>query len=297
MPYVVTDAILDAVVVKQIVNTSTRSSPVVRHAKYSGGVVTQEIYGVREEQVTTITSYDCGGVAGFNSSTFVSAGLYVSSGTVTVPYKNRANGGTFEGATSHSHITGTDALAIPTSFEATQDSEQGATVNLEVHWISSDGTSSAFTGSSGNSIAAEAYNVEFALGPVDINGTDLSTVQSIRVNPGLQVVKRGGNGAAYPTHCSIQRADPSIDITVDDIDEVIAYTDGFTDCTSFECYFRKRADGGIYVADGTAEHIKFSFANGMLALETIDAPETGNGQTTIRIHGEAMTVSAASAIT
>ena len=297
MPYVTTDVVIGGAAIKQVVSTSTRTGAVVRNAKYSGGAVIQQMYGVKLEQVSTIVSTDVGSLVALNTSTFVSAGLPLLSSTITVPFKNRANGATFQSGTNHSQITGSNALLIPTSIEAQQDSEQGATATVEVHWISADGVTSAYTGSAGVAIAAEAINVEFALGPADINGTDIASVTGIRVNPGLTLVKTSQAGGIMPVEVSIQMIEPTIDLTVHDIDEVIALTDAFTALSSFECYLRKRSDGGVYVADITAEHIKFSFADGIIQADTIESPETGNGSTTIRLYGETLTASAASAIT
>ena len=296
MPFVVTDAILGASVLKQVTNSSHRTGAAVRSAKTSGAATISEIYGVRQEDVTTLTTGDCDTLLDLNSNNFISQGLSVLSGTVTVPFKNRANGGLFEGATAHSQITGANALIIPTGIEASQDSEQGATATCEIHWLSTDGHTQAVTGSAGNSLASEAFTVEFGLGIADINGTDLDTLTGIRVNPGISVVKQSANGGIWPRKASIQMVEPTIDVTVHDIDEVITLTDGFTNLTSFECYLRRRSDGGTYVANGTATHIKLSFAAGIAHAETIDAPESGNGSVTIRLYGKALAASTTSAI-
>lgn len=296
MAFVVTDAILGASVLKQVQNSSHRSGAVTRASRTSGAATISKLYGVKMEEVTTLTSGDVEGAAAFNSSNFITEGLYVSAGTVTVPYKNRANGGLFQGSSAHSQLTGANALIIPTSFEATQDSEVGAVCTVEVHWLSTNGVLAATTGSAGNSLAAEAHNLEFALGPVTLNAVELTSVTGLRINPGLSVVKQSSKGGVYPVEASIQTVDPTVDITFHDVDEAIAAMDGFS-AGALTGYFRARTDGGIYEADATTAHMKWTFAAGISHAETIDAPETGNGSCTIRVAGKALALTSDSAIT
>ncbi len=296
MPFVVTDAILGSDVLKQVSNSSHRSGAVTRASRNSGAATIADMYGVRFEEVTTLTTGDVEGISGFNSGNFFSEGLSVLPGTVTVPYKNRANGGLFQGATSHSQLTGSNALVICTGIEASQDSEVGATATLEVHWLSSDGTTAATTGSAGNSLASEAHNLEFALGTASLNSTALDSLTGVRINPGLSVVKQSAKGGNYPIEASIQAADPTIDLTLHDIDEVATVLDQFS-AGLLTVFLRARKDGGTYETDATLAHLKFTFAAGISFAETIEAPETGNGSVTVRVAGKALAVTVDQAIT
>lgn len=298
MSFVVSDAILGSGnVLKQVRSSSHRTGAAVRRGRYSGGAVTRQIYGTQMEEVTTLTSGDVAGALAFNSGDFITEGLYISSGSVVVPFKNRANGGLFQAGSNHSSITGANAFIFPTSIEAQSDSEAGASITIETHWLSTTGVAAACTNAASQALAAEAFNVEYACGPVDINGTDIASVTGIQVNTGIVVVKQTANSGAWPVEASIQTVDPVIDVTVHDIDEVIALTDGFTAITGIESYFRKRSDGAQFVSDATEEHIKFTFAGGTIAGETIEGPETGNGSVTVRFAGKVLAVSTTSAIT
>ncbi len=296
--FTVTDAILGSGnVLKQVRNSSHRSGATLRAARTSGAATISELYGVKLEEVTSLTTGDVGGLLALNSGNIITSGLGVATGTVVVPYKNRANQGVFEGTSAHSQLAGANAFVIPTSIEATQDSEEGASASCEVHWLSTNGTAVAVTGSAGNTLASEAFAVEYDLGPADINGTDITSVTGVTVTPGLTVVKKGQYGRARPVIASIKMTDPTIDITVHDIDEVATLTGGFTTLTSFECYFVKRDDGGEQVADATAEHVKISFAAGIAHAETIETSDSSDGSVTVRLTGKALAVSTASAIT
>ncbi|HSG72504.1 MAG TPA: hypothetical protein VLA12_18980, partial [Planctomycetaceae bacterium] len=66
--------------------------------------------------------------------------------------------------------------------------------------------------------------------------------------------------------------------------------------TGATCYMRKRSGVG-YVADVTAQHCKFTFTDGLITTDGIQASGTGSGTCSVRLYGEGLTVSAATAIT
>jgi hypothetical protein len=286
------DAILGATTIRQVTNASHRTGLEMRKAMTSGGVAVTQVSGLRSEEVTSVTSGDLAALVAIGTNTFCSAGLYVTGGTITIPYKSRSTGGTFASGSNHSALTGTDALIIPTSFEATQDGE-AATCQFEVHWLS-NGTTAGAGGSTGNSLASQSFNAEFALGPAFINATEIVGVQSIRVTPGITLVKTADKGLYRPTHISIQSIMPTIEITTNDIDAVVATVGAFTAMTSANVYFRKRVDSGIYSA--TTDNIRFTFAAGLTDTNSVEVSDNNNGTSTITLHGKTLTASAAVAI-
>lgn len=291
--FVVTDAILGASQLRQVSNSSHRSGAAVRPARFSGGAAVQQIYGVSMEEVTSLTTSDVENVVGLNSGNFLDDGLSILSGTITVPYKDRANGGKFAGAASHSQLSGSNALVIPTGISVSQG--EAATANLEVHWISSDGFTQAITSSGGNTLASELFNAQFSLGPVTINGTAINSVTGFQVNPGITLVKQSAKGGNWPTEISIQQVDPSIDVTFVDVGELDAVLDDFF-AGVLVAYLRKCSDGGKYEADASLVHTRFNFAAGVSHAESIEAPETGNGSVTYRIYGKALAATSSVAI-
>ena len=298
MPHVVADCILGSGNnIRQVTSASHADGTVVRNAFTSGGATVSQQSGIRAEEVTTIQSADLAALVALGTNTFCSVGLYLTSDTITIPLKERAIGGQFASGSNHPAIGGSDALVIPTEFSATQDAEAGASATFEVHWISSDGVTREAAGTSGNALASQAFNAEFALGKADINGSDVTGVVGIAVRPGITLSKSSTNGGIYPTHISIQQVEPVVEITVNDIDAAVTLAGGFTTTTAMNVYFRKRSDGGTYVADGTAEHIKFTFAAGIHNLGSLSASENADGTATIRVTGKALTASAASTIT
>lgn len=294
--FVCADAILDATTIRQITSSSHSGGNTARKSRISGGAAVSQVSGLMAEEVTTLASADMAALVALNTNTFCSAGLYIAAGTITLPYKSRTDGGQFVSSTNFSAIGGTKALIIPTGFEASQDEDAGASCTFEVHWISATGAAKAATGSTGNSLAAQAFNAEYALGPCLINGTAVPGVQSFRVNPGITLVKSRADGLVYPVKCSIQEITPTIEITTDNIEEVIALVGSFNALTSANCYMRKRADAGVHTASATTEHVRFTFAAGLYFNDSVDVSDLGNGTSKITLHGKTLTASAAVAL-
>lgn len=291
--FVAADAVLGSSTVRGITNSSHRSGIEIFKAMTSGGATVSHVSGKKAEEVTTLTTIDLGTVVALNTNTFCSAGLYVTGGTITVPYKSRSTGGTFASGSNHCALSGSDALIIPTSFEASQDGD-AATCQFEVHWISSDGLTAEAAGSTGNALASQSFGTAFALGPAFINGTEIVGVQSVRITPGITLVKTSDKGLVWPTHISIQTVMPTMEIVTNDIDAVVATANIFTAMTSANLYLRKRVDASIYSA--TTDNIRFTFAAGLTDTNAIEVSDNNNGTSTITLHGKTMTASAAVAI-
>ncbi len=288
--------ILDSATVHQVRQTTHRGGNTARKGRISGGVAVSQVSGLMAEEVTNVTSTDMATLVALNTNTFCSAGLYIASGTITVPLKARTDGGAFASGSNHCAIGGTKAFVVPTMFEASQDADADASCAFDIHWISANGTAKAATGSTGNALGTQSFVSSFALGPVYINTTQVVGIQSIRVNPGITVIKSRREGLTFPVKCSIQEVTPTIEFTTDDADAVIALISSFNAMTSANVFFRKRNDAGVYVADVTTEHIKFTFAGGLYFSDSVDVSENNNGTSTVTLHGKTLTASAASAI-
>lgn len=100
----------------------------------------------------------------------------------------------------------------------------------------------------------------WTMGPVKLNATVLSALDSVQIDFGVQVVCETRDSDIYPTFCGIRSIQPRITLNGVHIDDTATLTE---DGTSFAAslvtlYARKRAEGGTFVADVTAEHIKLT---------------------------------------
>lgn len=288
------DIILGATTIRQVTNISHASGQEHRKAMNSGGAVVQQVSLKSAVDVTTFTSEDLAALLALNTATFCSVGIPLLASTITVPQKLRANGAVFASGSAHPAWTGSNALIVPTSFEVSQDADAGA-CTADIHWLSADGSTIALDDTSGNALASQSFNAEFAMGPCYINGTLLAGAQSFRVNPGIEVVKPPlGSGFIYPTQASIKMGTPTMELTVNDWDSVTGTVGTFVAMTSANFYMRKRADSGIYSA--SSDNIRFTMAAGLTDTNSISISRNDDGSATITLHGKVLTASAAVAL-
>lgn len=292
MAETVYDAVLGALTLKQVMRSSysLNGNPIAGTA--SGAPDVSEYFGGPSDPQATFESAD---IAGILAGLSVTAGLHVLTGTITIPYNKRANGGTFAGATANAQLNATNALIIPTAFRCNQDDE-AAIAELMVYFRSTDGVTVPVTISVGQTLAAQSFNAQYGMGAGSINGAAIPELVGISVNTGITIDPQRTNGGIYPSALFIKDRRPSIDFTFEDLDALATYSAQFTVMTAAVAYFRKRA-GVSYAADGSLVHIKFSFADGITTTETIQAAGTNRASATLRCYGETLTATPTSAIT
>lgn len=288
------DCILDAVTVHQITNVSHKTGQEHRKSMNSGGAVIQQVSGKSGVEVSSFTTADIGTLLAVGTNTFCSVGLYIAAGTITVPGQVRSAGGLFASGSNHVGLTGSKALIVPTTLEASQDADF-ATIGFDVHWLSADGLTQGCATATGAALATQAFGAEFALGPCYINTTLIAGVQSWRATFGFEIDKPPlGSGSTFPVFASIKKVEPTLQITVNDFDSIAGTVGAFTAMTSANCYLRKRAASGVYSA--STDNVRLTFAAGLADTDSFDISNNDDGTATITLHGKTLTASAAVAI-
>lgn len=280
--------------VRQVLSTGVDTGVAALIARYSGGLAPQLVAVNYAEPVITLTSADIAGYLGYGS---VSAGNSYTGTTITIPFQNRVNGGTFAGSSAHNTLSSTEGLLVPTEFMADQDAEDGATVTLEWHPTWDESTNPVVV-NQGASLSAQAFNVVHTLGPVAIAGTAVDGVKSVRIRPGIKLQKVRYAGAPFCTEIFIVELAPEMEITFEDIDSVYDNSGLFKSINSSTAvaYFRKLSDGGTRVANATTEHLSFTLSNGLSVSENINVSGRDNGSASIKVYGKSLAFSAATAI-
>ena len=117
---------------------------------------------------------------------------------------------------------------------------------------------------------------QFGAGPVQVNGTAYNGVQQIDIDFGVVLYQEGGESDIWDTFVAVQEIVPFFTITCTDTSRFLTLTeDGLAlSGDGFECWLRKYSEDGTRVANGTAEHIKFTCANGIAIPESV----TGDGR-------------------
>jgi len=292
--YTNADAVLDAVTVRNITQVGHKTGQEIRKAMQSGGALISQVSGKASVEVSSLTTTDLSTLIGIGTNTFISVGLYIAAGTITIPGKVRSAGGLFVSGANNVGIAGTKALIVPTSVECSQDADF-ATGAFDIHWLSADGQTKGCDDAVSTTLGAQSFGSEYALGPCYINASLLEGVQSFRVTPGIEVTKPPlGSGSVFPTQAMIKKVEPTIQITVNDFDAVAGTIGDFTAMTSAVCYLRKRADAGVYA--GAASHVSFTFAAGLTDTDSWDISSNDDGSATITLHGKALTASVVASI-
>lgn len=294
--FVCADALFNATNIRQVMTANHSTNQEHRKAMNSGGAAVVQVSGKSIGEISQIVSGDLAALVALNTSTFCSAGLSLLSSTITIPYKIRAAGALFVSGSNNVHLTGANALIVPTSFEASQDGDF-AVCNMDVHWLSADGQAKGCDDVVSQAIASQAFNAEYTLGPCYINGTLIAGVQSFRVTPGIEVTKPPlGSGSLAPVFASIKAAVPTMQLTVNDFDAIAGTVGDFTAMTSANFYMKKRADSGTFTAGATSEHIRFTFAAGLADTDSISVSNNDDGSATITLHGKVLTAATAVAL-
>lgn len=296
MPHTTYDVLFNAAPVYNIRSMGYNDSAQIIIDRASGGADPSKIYLGNMEPVVTLQTTDIASAIGLNSGTFISAGVCVNGASTTIPLAKRADCGVLTSGGAHTSFVGNSVICIPTQFEVRQDTEDGATCSMEVRFRSSDGITAPITMSNTATLATSAHSISYGLGKAFIDDTELDFLTGIIVNPGIQLLIQRTKGGIFPTAHYIQFREPTIDLLVENAAVATTFINRYgwaappdgNEHVAVRAFFRKRLDGATYRADDTAEHIKFSFANAMSRMETLEAAQSGNGSTTIRCHGKVL---------
>jgi hypothetical protein len=291
--HVLYDAILGSYTARQVRNVQITSNGQVIHGLTSDGTLA-ELFGGRKDIRVSLDTEDVAGVIGA-AADIETAGLPISAGTITIPFEKRSHLSTFASGSNHYALTGANGLVIPTSFQA--DGAGNASASLELITFSTNGTTAPLAEATSQALGSTAFNALYALGPVVLNGTTLTRVAGVVIRTGLVAAPEWNSAETYPREVFIRPPIlPTIEIRCYDVEEITGALGGWLAGTSLVVYFRKRAAGGTFVADLTAQHLKFSFADGI-----VDAGLGGSGvgddaTKTYIFHGELLTAVGSQAI-
>jgi len=188
---------------------------------------------------------------------------------VVAYWQRMAHGGGRGGASVHASTTFGDGILVPRSIQLSHGGN--ARLSAELAATSSDGSTAPMTYAGTASLDAGTYpaaGAAWTLGKVNLNGTELAGLRSVEIQCGVTLDVEGGDGDQWPTFASIRRIQPTVTATGRHVDITSTVTESGVYYTAEQVtvYARKRSEGGGYVADGTAEHIKFTL--GKCRVET-----------------------------
>lgn len=177
--------------------------------------------------------------------------------------------GTRLGASSHLKCAMVSGLMYPTELIAPHGGEARLSYEVVPQY---DGSNNPFTFTANQSLPTiAALTTVWTCGPVVINGTQLAGVEEIRVDFGITLFTRAGDGDVWPTFVAIRTRQPRIRVRCSKISALTSFglTGVAQGATDSLIYFRAKADAGANVPDGTASHVKLAIDDGKIACRAV----------------------------
>lgn len=122
-------------------------------------------------------------------------------------------------------------------------------------------------------------------GPVSLNASALSGIQDISIDFGRRLIVLGADGELYPTFCACQFYSPTLTFrTLTHVWQTYGITGTALSGSAgaLTAYLRKVSNTGR-VADGTAEHIKFTGTTGTIQVEEASGGNNEPSMVTVRV--------------
>jgi len=192
-----------------------------------------------------------------------------------------ADGGTRAGATSHRKYAIVDGILIPRRLTC----EHRGDASLEYESvITYDGSNDPVTVTDSASLPAGIADAErFTLGSATLETEALTGLTRFELDFGIKARAEGADSDIWDTIVTIEEIMGVLKLRGKDPawfkSDVIPLGGKAVTHANTSVYLRKRAAGATFVADGTEEHIKFTFA-GLAVIETLfDAQGNATGET------------------
>jgi hypothetical protein len=216
------------------------------------------------------------------------AGLAVDSGgaafdLLDLYFTKKQNLGTRGGSGVHFKTTVNLCLVVPRLLTLQQD--MLATLEIDVYVIY-DGTNDPFVYVQNASLPhVPSIDEAFTLGPFNINGSLVDGFDRVTVNFGNEVKLKAAGGALYPQHVNIDQHGPSIELYTSDLGVLDDFNLEGTAISASDVIFyaKKYANEGNYVADNTAEHIKFTLDKGMVIPASAGGANNADSEAQLKI--------------
>lgn len=198
--------------------------------------------------------------------------------------KNTEGGGRTSGS-NHRKVTINEGIIVPRKLTC---EHQGDAV-LEYHVMATyDGSNAVVTLAESEALLSVTDAERFTIGGITLNDGSTSYtfdhVRRLEIDFGLNAEVIGADSDIWPTSSRIQDIMPSIRLTGFDnmwwSSTKVPLAGLSIGHSSTAIYLRKRAAGGTFVANGTAEHIKFT-ACGLAVIEGFDGSGNSLDETSL----------------
>lgn len=196
-------------------------------------------------------------------------GLGVSE--ITVWWQKGVSCGTRASGSVHLKAVATLGCAVMRTISASHG--QVTEAEVQIYARSSDGLTDPWTWTASQALSGTITAVDhFTLGPVWAT-PDSGSRTSIPVNdwsfdPGINVTPVTNDGLVFADYIKIDTREPKFECTSPDVGLVTTFPMNGKSCSA-EFFLRKLAPGGARVANATEEHVKFTIAEGLAHMDTL----------------------------
>lgn len=295
MSVAIFDGVYGALALRELVNVDYKPDFKDAPFRASGAIFRSQSVIISGEPVAELESMDLYGIVG---AVDPSSGLAITSpGTITLPWQVRAAGGMFVSNGNNYTISGTLGLLVPDEISASQDEEAGVTIKYKIYLASSDGMTAPVAFNSSATLASQAFNESYSMGPAKINSTFIDGLKSWSYRFGITVKVDRYGGGVFPTMggITISEVNPEMDFTFEDMASAASFGH-FNSITTATAFARKNVHGGTRVADATSGHFSVTMTSGIQILQGLTGKGTDNGSFTRTIKGHTQAFSRAAAV-
>ena len=285
------DVIFGAATLRQCTNVRVEERPNVVRDRISGNYATSQVSVIDSQPMVSLTTQD---IKTSLANLTLAGGLSVAAGTITIPFQQRSAGGLFAGGSNNNTVAATHGVAVITELSGRQGDAGGVTANVEIHLLSSDGTTHPYTINTNQSLAASAFTGSYSMGPVTLDPTGVGVLAEVdritawTVSPSNNVTRYLYGADDFPTELDVTEVNPTASFTFADLDTAQSFATTIEDFAAINLWAKARAANGRHTANASAAHIKIAFADGVKILEVIEGSDRGRVTGTVRI--EAATV-------
>ena len=225
-------------------------------------------------------------------SGIMDTGVAVNSGTLSIPIQYRAPGSTFASGSNHATISAANGHYLCENVSWSQG--QNAEARVMAWFRSTDGYTDPITIAGSAAVSGSSFVSAFVGSTVSLSYAGPTTTTDFEltdatINCGVTVTPYRHSGGPFPQEFNITQQTPYMDLTFKNFGNAVALGQ-LLELTAAVVKFRKR-DKTSWVADGTASHASFTFADAVSSIEVVNFTEgSQDGTVQIKVYGETLTL-------
>lgn len=214
-------------------------------------------------------------------------GLQITSGAKMQHQKRlQAGAGIFAGAGNHFVLSSTIGFLMIQEFGFEQNAKEGGDISLQFIALF-DGTNAPVQVNVSQSLlGSPAVNAVHAMGPVLIEGTQVTGVQKWRFKTGLEAMIQAADGETASRIAAISKRAPSLEIDLINQSFLSSLSIGpFKRAISqpTTCYAQRVLAGGDRYAWNQSQHIAVAISEGTISCTDVSNSKGGNATTKITV--------------